>query len=63
MWKVIGPLNVETFYAKYEKVLVSSMTSQTVNCANLVGLVSFFSAFWGFEVSTFQKIKILGSVM
>ena len=39
------------------------MTSQTVSLDNLVGLVSFFSAFSGFGVSTFQKLQILGSAM
>ena len=38
------------------------MTSQMVSLDNLVGLV-IFSAFSGFRVSTFQKLKILGSVM
>ena len=38
------------------------MTSQMASLANLVGLVSF-SAFWGCGVSTFQKLKMLGSVM
>ena len=45
-----------------KQVLVSWMTSQMVSLANLVGLVSF-SAFWGCGVSTFQKLKMLGSVM
>ena len=50
-------------YAKCEQVLVSSMTSQTVNLANLVDLVSFFRHFWdiGGGGSTFQRIQILGS--
>ena len=48
-------LNVKT-------VLVSWMTSQMVSLANLVGW-SVFSAFLGCGVSTFQKLKILGSVM
>ena len=47
-----------------KKSLVSCMTSQMVSLDNLVGLVSFFlSAFSRFGVSTFQKLKILGSVM
>ena len=33
-----------------------------VSLDNLVSLVSFFGIF-GFGVSTFQKLKILGSVM
>ena len=70
--KTISTLNVKSgrsgkceqkFYAKCEKSLVSCMTSQTVSLDNLVGLVSFFSAFSGFGVSTFQKLKTLGSVM
>ena len=36
------------------------MTSQMVSLDNLVGLVSFFPAFSGFGVSTFQKLKQLG---
>ena len=45
------------------KVLVSWMTSQMASLANLVDLVSFFSVFWGCGVSTFQKLKMLGSDM
>ena len=41
-----------------KKSLVSCMTSQMVSLDNLFGLVSFFSAFSGFGVSTFQKLKI-----
>ena len=40
-----------------KKVLVSWMASQMASLANLVGLVSFFPAFGGCGVSTFQKIK------
>ena len=42
MRKVRDPLNVKKICAKCEKVLVSSITSQTIN---LVGLVSFFGIF------------------
>ena len=45
-----------------KKSLASCMTSQMVSLDNLVSLVRF-SAFSGFGVSTFQKLKILGSVM
>ena len=50
--KKISTLNMKSdkcekqLYAKCEQVLVSSMTSQTVNLANLVDLVSFFRHFW-----------------
>ena len=46
--------------AKCEIVLVSSITSQTVNLANLVGMVSFFGilGFRGVNIS-----KVLGSVI
>ena len=39
------------------KVLVSSVTSQTVNVANVFGLVSFFSVFWGFLCVNISEVK------
>ena len=58
-WEKKSTLNLKSGRSgKCEKSLVGCMTSQMVCLDNLVGLVSF-SAFSGFGVSIFQKLKIL----
>ena len=68
--KQISTLNVKSgrsgkcehnFTLNVKKVLVSCTTIQTVSLDNLVGLVSFFGIFGFRGVTTFQKLKILGS--
>ena len=61
MWKVVGPVNVKKIYAKCEKKF-GQLHDQSNGQFGQFGQL-FFSAFSGFGVSTFQKLKILGSVM
>ena len=58
---MVGPVNVKKIYAKCEKKF-GQLHDQSNGQFGQFGQL-FFSPFSGFGVSTFQKLKILGSVM